>query len=129
MNLEKPKDSSNIESLNCEEEQDQEVVEGIIIPPGLRVGTFNFSSEEILSSESINPQVNSTPKPAKPEPRSINQATMVDELLKRTYMLKKSNIKRLQEIKVFLFNDLTGYSEIINAAIEHYYECLKVENP
>jgi len=50
------------------------------------------------------------------------------ESLKRTYLIEIENIKRLEEIKVFLYSDeVIQYSEIINEAIKHYYNCMKVE--
>jgi uncharacterized protein with ACT and thioredoxin-like domain len=48
--------------------------------------------------------------------------------LKRTYLIEMENIKRLEEIKVFLYSDeVIQYSEIINEAIKHYYQCMKIE--
>ncbi|HAR85079.1 MAG TPA: hypothetical protein DCR69_05060 [Clostridium sp.] len=50
------------------------------------------------------------------------------ESLRRTYLIEVENIKRLEEIKVFLYSDeVIQYSEIINEAIKHYYQCMKIE--
>jgi hypothetical protein len=50
------------------------------------------------------------------------------ESLKRTYLIEMENIKKLEEIKVFLYSDeVIQYSEIINEAIKHYYQCMKIE--
>lgn len=50
------------------------------------------------------------------------------ESLRRTYLIEVENIKRLEEIKVFLYSDeVVQYSEIINEAIKHYYQCMKIE--
>ncbi|WP_346905851.1 hypothetical protein [Clostridium sp.] len=48
--------------------------------------------------------------------------------LRRTYLIEVDNIKKLEEIKVFLYSDeVIQYSEIINEAIKYYYNCMKVE--
>jgi len=50
------------------------------------------------------------------------------ESLRRTYLIEVDNIKKLEEIKVFLYSDeVIQYSEIINEAIKHYYQCMKIE--
>ncbi|GEM_PF-591522 len=50
------------------------------------------------------------------------------ESLRRTYLIEVENIKRLEEIKVFLYSDeVIQYSEIINEAIKHFYQCMKIE--
>jgi hypothetical protein len=50
------------------------------------------------------------------------------ESLRRTYLIEVENIKRLEEIKVFLYSDeAIQYSEVINEAIKHYYQCMKIE--
>jgi len=44
------------------------------------------------------------------------------ESLRRTYLIE------LEEIKVFLYSDeVIQYSEIINEAIKHYYQCMKLD--
>ncbi|HBL06542.1 MAG TPA: hypothetical protein DDZ33_06360 [Clostridium sp.] len=51
------------------------------------------------------------------------------ESLRRTYLIEVENIKRLEEIKVFLYSDeVVQYSEIINESIRHYYQCMKLDN-
>jgi len=50
------------------------------------------------------------------------------ESLRRTYLIEVENIKRLEEIKVFLYSDeVVQYSEIINESIRHYYQCMKLD--
>lgn len=62
--------------------------------------------------------------------RMGRQETLVNcrdkEAIRRTYIIEIENIKKLEEIKVFHYSDeIIQFSEIINDAIEHYYECLK----
>ncbi len=50
------------------------------------------------------------------------------ESLRRTYLIEVENIKRLEEIKVFLYSDeVVQYNELINEAIRHYYQCMKLD--
>ncbi len=50
------------------------------------------------------------------------------ESLRRTYLIEVENIKRLEEIKVFLYSDeVIQYNELINEAIKHYYQCMKLD--
>jgi len=50
------------------------------------------------------------------------------ESLRRTYLIEVENIKKLEEIKVFLYSDeVVQYNELINEAIRHYYQCLKLD--
>ncbi len=50
------------------------------------------------------------------------------ESLRRTYLIEVENIKRLEEIKVFLYSDeVVQYNELINEAIKHYYKCMKLD--
>ncbi len=50
------------------------------------------------------------------------------ESLRRTYLIEVENIKRLEEIKVFLYSDeVVQYNELINKAINHYYQCMKLD--
>ncbi|WP_346921059.1 hypothetical protein [Clostridium sp. UBA7339] len=50
------------------------------------------------------------------------------ESLRRTYLIEVENIKRLEEIKVFLYSDeVVQYNELVNEAAKHYYECMKID--
>ena len=48
-----------------------------------------------------------------------------NESLRRTYIMEVENIQKLEEIKVLYYkNKYVQFSEILNDAVEHYYQCL-----
>ncbi|MGG7177184.1 hypothetical protein ACQPU1_06320 [Clostridium paraputrificum] len=45
--------------------------------------------------------------------------------LKRTYLLRTTTIKKLNELKAIHSDTTTCVSTIVDVAIEHYYDCIK----
>lgn len=93
------------------------------------------------TSKASRPKAPSKPKGHSRQPSKVTQAkrrmgrqeTLIScrdkEAIKRTYVIEIENLKRLEEIKVYLYQDqVIQFSEIVNDAIEHYFNCLKADN-
>jgi hypothetical protein len=52
----------------------------------------------------------------------IEDAKKRKKLVKRSYTLKESTVKKLQELKVFYFSSNTKYNDIVDLAICELYK-------
>ena len=53
----------------------------------------------------------------------INGKTKKEKIIKRSYDLRESTVKKIQELKVFIYSDSTiTYNEIVDEAICQLYE-------
>lgn len=137
----------------CYEEESEEI--GFDTPtdlPGNPIGCFNFTgaaADEMIFETKVAPNKISTPsstknsRPAPTIPKSkptelpdMRKLSIVNGLAplvngekldyKRSYMLRFSTIKRLEQLKA-LHPDIVYMSSLVDLAINHYFEYLTRE--
>lgn len=138
----------------CYEEECEEI--GFDTPttlPGNTIGSFGFTAaadDEMIFETKATPSKfstpsstkNSTPTPTIPKSKptelpDMRKISIVNGLAplvngekldyKRSYMLRFSTIKRLEQLKA-LHPDIVYMSSLVDLAINHYFECFTKEN-
>ncbi|MBE6049158.1 MAG: hypothetical protein E7214_00460 [Clostridium sp.] len=120
-----------IESVNENEEESIEecCFDGVVIPEGEIITTFDFSGDDDFNIKQNNSKAT---HPIKNIPLNKVNTSMPDDNknMRRTYILKGSTIRKLNEIKSFHPNLNILISTIVDNAISYYYDLLinKKEN-
>lgn len=95
-------------------------------------GDIDFSNAKVEKQFTFNsnntPVLNVNIKDEDSEKLDINSEETVEETLtvKRSYTLRPSTVKMLQELKVFIYDDpYIKYNDIVDAAIRFFYDFKK----
>ncbi|MGL4107023.1 hypothetical protein [Clostridium sp. LP20] len=132
--------------LAYEEELDEAAFIDYVPPTGESIATFSFTDESTIPiKETYNGR--STPPP--PKYSDTVGSTLAHDIdifdnrttpiangaapsingeipnLKRTYLLRPTTIKKLNQLKAIHSDPTTCVSTIVDVAIEHYYNCIK----
>ncbi|MEG1142603.1 MAG: hypothetical protein RSE41_09205 [Clostridia bacterium] len=96
------------------------------ISMAIKIKSSNNNSYGAANYSRVSSKINTVRKKMGRQETLLNSSGK--ESLRRTYLIEIENIKRLEEIKVFLYSDeVIQYNELINEAIKHYYQCMKLE--
>ena len=116
----------NSEISSSEEVIDEVVFEDYVDPPANSISLFNFSNEESKKSFTGKTQIKDTPIYDNRKSSIANGAAPpIDcEALnyKRTYMLRESTVRKLNELKGAHYDINIYVSAIVDAAICNYHK-------
>lgn len=128
------KNFNSIEELSISEVETEKAttsfdLSGIEILTGEDIDFTNAKVEKQFSFNTNNvPVLNVNIKDTDSEKLNINSINAIEESLtvKRSYTLRPSTVKMLQELKVFIYDDpYIKYNDIVDAAIRFFYDYKK----
>jgi len=128
------KNFNSVEELSISEVEIEKAttsfdLSGIEILTGEDIDFTNAKVEKQFSFNTNNvPVLNVNIKDTDSEKLNINSINAIEESLtvKRSYTLRPSTVKMLQELKVFIYDDpYIKYNDIVDAAIRFFYDYKK----
>lgn len=128
------KNFNSVEELSISEVETEKAttsfdLSGIEILTGEDIDFTNAKVEKQFSFNTNNvPVLNVNIKDTDSEKLNINSINAIEESLtvKRSYTLRPSTVKMLQELKVFIYDDpYIKYNDIVDAAIRFFYDYKK----
>lgn len=128
------KNFNSVEELSISEVETEKAttsfdLSGIEILTGEDIDFTNAKVEKQFSFNTNNvPVLNVNVKDTDSEKLNINSINAIEESLtvKRSYTLRPSTVKMLQELKVFIYDDpYIKYNDIVDAAIRFFYDYKK----
>lgn len=133
------------DDLSYQDPIDELSFDDYIPPSNNSLATFNFSSSK---QDNNTPPTNDTSLKIETKPISTNLTTLdifdnrttpiangsapsingENPTLKRTYILRKSSVRKINELKAINTDPTTCVSTIVDTAIEYYYNSIKEKN-